>query len=112
MGMRMMRLRNAARFLLAASVLIAPVGIGAQAALASGTSPTTNGCYSTWGSTGTNAHCFNVTVTGNYRNHAFCSAQFDKVSSALYMTRGSTVNNWGQLNCTFSVTRSRVDFTG
>ncbi|GAA1514239.1 hypothetical protein GCM10009677_54290 [Sphaerisporangium rubeum] len=107
---RSLRLGRKAMIVLLGTVCV--VAGTTTSAFASGTSPTTNGCYSTWGSTGTSAHCFNVTVTGNYRNHAACQSQPDKVSSWLWITAGSTVDNWGQLNCTFKITSSRIEFTG
>jgi hypothetical protein len=85
-------------------ILVGSVG----PAFASGTSNTVDGCYSTWGSTGTNAHCFKVTKTLNYRNHAACEAQPDKTSSWTEIVKGSTVPNFGQINCTFTVTSSSI----
>lgn len=93
----------------------AVVVVTAPSSLASGgTSPTTNGCYSTWGNTGSDAHCTNphVTVTGNYRNHLSCNSQVDKVSGWIYFQAGAYADHWGQLNCTFKASSSRVEYTG
>lgn len=106
-----LRSKKTAKVLLVSAAAVAGMAALAPAAFASGTSPTVNGCYSTWGSTGTNAHCFNVTETGKYQNHASCDAQPDKTSSWLTIGKGSTVDNWGQLNCTFKVSSSRIQYT-
>ncbi|MEU3503312.1 hypothetical protein ABZ726_22000 [Streptomyces hundungensis] len=92
--------------------VLAVAGI-APVAIASGTSGTTNGCYSTWGSTGTNAHCTNpsIQMDGAVRNHASCDFEADKVSGWIWTTRGSVFDNWGQLDCSWHVSRSRVEYT-
>lgn len=88
------------------------VGVAPSAVASGGTSAKTNGCYSTWGNTGSNSHCTPATVTGNYRNHLACNSQADKVSGWLYITKNSTVSGFGQLNCTFKASSARVEFTG
>ncbi|MCM3887598.1 hypothetical protein ND747_28815 [Frankia sp. R82] len=99
------------KVLLAASILIAPVGISVESALASGQSPRTNNCYSTWGSTGSNAHCYANSVAGTYTNHGFCTSQPDPTSSK-YFVKGTYAPDWGQVNCWFKINSSRVDFHG
>lgn len=79
-------------------------------ALAAGTSGTTNGCYSTWGSTGSNAHCTNPSVSqdGNYRNYGNCYYSSDQYSGWVWFGKGSYVDGWGQVDCTFSINYSYV----
>jgi hypothetical protein len=101
-------------------VLVAAIaGGGGVAALsgiahASGTSPTTNGCYSTWGSTGANGHCSNphVTESGKYQVHGNCSFQNSQSSGYIYYGAGSYIPNWGQINCTFQIDNSSVEYEG
>ncbi|MFE4971780.1 hypothetical protein ACFRAR_06645 [Kitasatospora sp. NPDC056651] len=84
----------------------------APSAFAGGTSGTTNGCYSTWGNTGSNAHCTNpvVTVSGYYQNFGSCSYSSDQYSTRYFYSQGSAPNNWGQVDCTFSISYSRVNY--
>jgi hypothetical protein len=85
----------------------------AGAALASGgTSSSTNGCYSTWGNTGSNFHCPRVTVSGNYQNHLACNGEADKTSSWYWLSAGSSADNLGQLNCRFKASSAYVAFRG
>ncbi|MFI6850648.1 hypothetical protein OG535_01855 [Kitasatospora sp. NBC_00085] len=90
---------------------VAAVVVVAPGALASGTSNKTNGCWSTWGSTGSNAHCQNVTDGGNYVNKSICSWSSDQVSDAEWFDRGASKDNWGQIDCTFNVEKSWVDYS-
>ena len=73
-------------------------------------SDTNDGCFSTWGNTGTDAHCTNpfALVNGNYSNHADCDFESDPTSGKQYYYFGQVVNDFGQLNCTFNVTSSYV----
>jgi hypothetical protein len=92
----------------------AALALATPAFASGGTSPTTNGCFSTWGNTGSNYHCTSpyATATGRYRNHLACNAQPDFVSSWVSIARGSKVDGLGQLNCAFKASSSRVEFTG
>ncbi|MEV7778720.1 hypothetical protein [Kitasatospora sp. NPDC088351] len=100
-----------ARSVAIAGLAVAAAVAAAPAATASGTSGQTNGCYSTWGSTGSNAHCKSVGVTGYYRNHAECSWQSDRWSTYYYFWNLSSQPNWGQVDCAFSIESSWVDYT-
>ncbi|MDR3036042.1 hypothetical protein [Kitasatospora cineracea] len=99
------RLGLVASFAATALVAAAPL------ASASGTSASVNGCYSTWGSTGTSAHCYNTTDAGSYQNEAYCGGlDYDRASGWVYIGRNSTVSNWGQLDCRWSINSSDVWF--
>ncbi|MFH8383562.1 hypothetical protein ACH4E7_21885 [Kitasatospora sp. NPDC018058] len=94
------------------------VGLFSTAALATvapsafaGQSPNTFGCFSTWGSTGSNAHCYDVTQNGDFQNAASCSASFDQQSDWIWISQGSTINGWGQVDCTFSINNSWINYT-
>ncbi len=88
---------------LARATVIGGLAVAAVAAVAplasAGTSNTTLGCYSTWGSTGSNAHCSNPYALddGDYTNHGSCYYSSDQWSSL-----------WGQVDCTFSINWSEV----
>ncbi|MFE5584505.1 hypothetical protein [Kitasatospora sp. NPDC056531] len=90
----------------AATISLSPVAFAGQ-------SSTTNGCYSTWGNTGSNAHCVDphVTVTGNYENYENCSAESDNYSGWNSFDSGAYVNGWGQVDCTWSANYSQVWFS-
>lgn len=86
--------------------------LGAQAAYASGTSAYTNGCYSQWWSTAFNSQCPKATQTGNYWSSGTCSAQGTGYGPARAIAKGSSVGWFSPAECTFSVTRSWVSFSG
>jgi hypothetical protein len=77
-------------------------------AFADGTSPKTFGCYSTWGDTGTSAHCRPATQTAHFANHAVCWFEPDHTSDYTLITKGSTVDPWGQLECGLSIQKAYV----
>ncbi|MBD0672208.1 hypothetical protein [Streptomyces sp. CBMA156] len=94
-----------------ASFAAALVVGAAPLASASGQSANLNNCYSTWGSTGTSAHCYNTSDAGYYQNEAYCGGvDYDRASGWTYIGKGSTISNWGQLNCTWSIRYSDVWF--
>lgn len=97
-----------------AALSIVAVGVATPMANASGTSPTTMGCFSTWGSTGTDAHCTNpyATANGDYANAARCGWEPDMNSGAIRLTAGARVPDFGQLDCTFEVQSSYVIYAG
>ncbi|WP_282202139.1 hypothetical protein [Kitasatospora fiedleri] len=72
---------------------LAFIGFMPTAQASSGTSNNVLGCYSTWGNTGTNAHCFNVTLGGTFQNFAACNVEADKYAY-LSISQGSTAANW------------------
>ncbi|MFD4394316.1 hypothetical protein [Kitasatospora sp. NPDC058478] len=76
-----------------------------------GTSGNTFGCWSTWGSTGSNAHCQNVQKSGYFQNYGYCDWEADQTSTNTWFDEKSTVNNWGQIDCTFNISRSLVNWT-
>ena len=103
-----------ARLAAVGGLAIAAIATVSPSAFASGTSGNTNGCVSTWGDTGSNGHCTapHVTVTGNYSNYAVCGGLGDNQDSGwYYMTEGSYVDGWGQVDCTFSVSHSEIHFS-
>ncbi|MCE7078694.1 hypothetical protein [Streptomyces sp. ST2-7A] len=80
-------------------------------AQAAGSSARINNCWSTWGSTGSAAHCVNTSVTGHYRNEAHCGGiDYDRVSGWVRIARGSTVDPWGRLECAWSIRSSDLSF--
>ncbi|MFJ3220355.1 hypothetical protein ACIPLC_31095 [Kitasatospora sp. NPDC086801] len=97
----------------------AVAGVSALALLAfmpaaqasSGTSGNVLGCYSTWGNTGTSGHCYNVEKGGTFEHFAACNVEVDKYAY-LSISQGSTVSNWGQLNCTWKIDCSSIDCQG
>lgn len=97
-----------------AGLSVAAIAVAAPMASASGASGVTNGCFSTWGSTGTDAHCTvpHVTVTGNYANHAACDFEPDHTSAWSHFPVPAEIFDFGQIDCTFSVSWSSVAFTG
>ncbi|MER5520050.1 hypothetical protein [Streptomyces sp. NPDC002763] len=101
--------KTMARAFAMAGLAVAAVTVAAPTALASGTSPTTYGCYSTWGNTGSNGHCQSVTRTGDFQNEVDCS--FGGDSSIWYLFHsGSSHDTWGYAECTFSANRSWINF--
>ncbi|AEV84876.1 hypothetical protein ACWT_3852 [Actinoplanes sp. SE50] len=95
------------------AVIAVVVPATAGAAYASGgTSGRTNNCYSTWGNTGSSAHCLPATATGYYQNHLVCNGEGDKVSNWVLISNGATVDNWGQLNCRFKASSADVRYRG
>ncbi|MFJ5308505.1 hypothetical protein [Streptomyces sp. NPDC088350] len=92
-----------------AGLAAAAVTMAAPTALASGTSSTTYGCYSTWGNTGSNGHCQSVSRTGDFQNEIDCSLSGD--SSIWYLFHsGSAHSSWGYVECTFSANKSWINF--
>jgi hypothetical protein len=87
-------------------------GSSVAAFASGGTSGMTNGCYSTWGNTGSSYHCPRVTVTGYYQNHLACDKEQDKTSPWSRLTAGSSVDNIGQVNCRFKASSAYVAFHG
>lgn len=59
------------------------------AALAAGTSPSTNGCYVQWYNTAWNAKCAPASVSGEYQAHVSRADQGDYVGPYRYQGRGS-----------------------
>ncbi|MFD7584351.1 hypothetical protein ACFV84_02805 [Kitasatospora sp. NPDC059811] len=90
---------------------LALLGFMPAAQASSGTSSTVLGCYSTWGNTGTSAHCFNVTLGGRFQNFAACNVEADKYAY-ISLQQGSTASDWGQLNCTWKIDYSSVSYLG
>lgn len=91
----------------------AALGVAATMAIAfpasaDGTSYKTFGCYSTWGNTGTSAHCTPATASAYFANHAVCQYQPDKTSDYIFISKGSYVDPWGKLNCLFYITNAYV----
>ncbi|GAA1899293.1 hypothetical protein GCM10009716_06420 [Streptomyces sodiiphilus] len=81
------------------------------AAHAAGSSAKLNNCWSTWGSTGSAAHCRNTSVSGNYQNEAYCGGiDTDKASGWRYISQGATVDPWGKLECRWSIRYSDIWF--
>ncbi|MFF7897206.1 hypothetical protein ACFZCV_00030 [Streptomyces sp. NPDC007920] len=100
--------KTMARAVAIAGLAAAAVTMGAPTALA-GTSPTTEGCYSTWGNTGSNGHCQSVARTGDFQNQIDCSLLGD--SSIWYLfNKGASKPSWGYVECTFSANRSWINF--
>ncbi|MBB0243166.1 hypothetical protein FNQ90_03320 [Streptomyces alkaliphilus] len=97
---------------IAAAVFGAVVTLGAvPAAQAAGSSARLNNCWSTWGSTGTAAHCVNTSVTGDYRNEAHCGGiDYNRASGWYRIAKGSTVDPWGRLECAWSIRSSDLAF--
>ncbi|MEV7778721.1 hypothetical protein [Kitasatospora sp. NPDC088351] len=106
------RRSSMARAAAIAGLAAAAVAVVSPAAMASGTSNDVNGCYSTWGSTGSNAHCKDVTATGFYRNAASCNWSLDQQSAEYMFLFGSSKQDWGQVDCTFKINFSWVNFRG
>ncbi|MFE5584504.1 hypothetical protein [Kitasatospora sp. NPDC056531] len=96
----------------AVGVLAAAATVGLAPLAFAGASSTTNGCYSTWGNTGSDAHCNNPNATqdGNYGNYESCSAESDN-QTWVWFGAGSVSNDWGQEDCTWSANWSAVRFT-
>ncbi|MFB7128014.1 MULTISPECIES: hypothetical protein [unclassified Kitasatospora] len=84
----------------------------APLASASGTSGKTNGCYSTWGTTGTNGHCYPVTADGNFRVSADCNLEPDGSSGWSYFYKNANIGGFGQYDCTFKINSSWVEYSG
>jgi hypothetical protein len=97
--------------MLAKALIVGGLTIAAGAAVvpmvsASGSSAVSFGCYSTWGSTGSNAHCTapSATYSGNYRNWAWCNTVEGALTSKWqWFNAGQYVPGFGQVNCTFSI---------
>ena len=104
--------RTMAKLAATGGLAIAAAATLVPTASASGTSGTTNGCYSTWGSTGSNAHCTNpyVTYPGNFRNHGLCFLEGDQTSSWRWFNQFDWNPGWGQVDCTFQINESFVDW--
>jgi len=109
-------LANAA---LVSALSVAAIGVLAPTANAYYRSNTWAGCYSTWGNTGTNAHCNDPWAaaqdgtsggneiggqSGDWANHALCDFESDMTSSRSYFYYLHSYDNFGQLDCTFNVT--------
>ncbi|WP_133243246.1 hypothetical protein OIE62_22695 [Streptomyces scopuliridis] len=94
--------------------LSAAILLGAASlASADGSSAKLNNCWSTWGSTGSSAHCVNTSQTGSYQNEAYCGGvDTNKASGWRQITKGSTIDPWGKLECTFSIRYSDIWFKG
>ncbi|MBP5938358.1 hypothetical protein [Streptomyces acidiscabies] len=105
------RTRNTiARAAAFAGAAIAVVALSAPSAMASGTSPKLNGCYSTWGSTGSVAHCVSVTRGGQYKNRGVCT--FGNEDSLWKFFQGGESNpKWGGVECTFDIEKSFIMYT-
>ena len=93
---------------------IAALGVVAPSAFASGTSGNTNGCYSTWGSTGSDAHCHSpgAQKAGNYQNYGSCWNSGDQSFTYTGVYVGWIDPDWGQVDCVFSINCSRVNYLG
>lgn len=93
---------------LAVAALAAPV----SSASASGTSDTTLGCYSTWGSTGSNAHCTNpyATYSAYFQNYGACLWSSDVASNWTWFNQGDWNSGWGQVDCVFDIQESWVNW--
>ncbi|MER6568678.1 hypothetical protein ABT288_21475 [Streptomyces sp. NPDC001093] len=105
------RARNTiARVAALAGVAVAAVALATPSAMASGTSPKLNGCYSTWGSTGSVGHCVKVTEAGQYKNHGVCTFGSEE---SLWTSFGYGESNpkWGGVECTFNISKSYIMFT-
>ncbi|MGJ5754779.1 hypothetical protein FB563_2966 [Streptomyces puniciscabiei] len=101
--------KTLARAVAIAGLAAASVTVAAPTALASGTSPTTYGCYSSWGNTGSNGHCQSVGRTGDFQNEIDCSFSGD--SSIWYLFhKGNSKPNWGYVECNFSANRSWINY--
>ncbi|WP_159039717.1 hypothetical protein [Streptomyces sp. TP-A0356] len=89
---------------------IAAVALSAPSAMASGTSPRLNGCYSTWGSTGSVGHCVSVTVAGQYKNRGVCTFG-NEDSIWTVFGYGASNPKWGGVECTFDISKSYIMYT-
>ncbi|MFF7897202.1 MULTISPECIES: hypothetical protein [unclassified Streptomyces] len=94
----------------AAVATVAAIALSAPSAMASGTSATLNGCYSTWGSTGSVGHCVSVTKIGQYKNRGVCT--FGNEDSLWTVFRiGDSNPKWGGVECTFNIEKSYIMYT-
>ena len=93
-----------------AGLAIAAVGVTAPTSFA-GTSGNVYGCYSTWGSTGSNAHCQMVQRQGNFQNQGSCNLGGTVRSGWNFFSTLQSVPNWGQVDCTFAIDSSWVNYT-
>ncbi|MBB4794331.1 hypothetical protein [Streptomyces nodosus] len=105
------RVRNTiARVAALTGAAVAAVALSAPSAMASGTSATLNGCYSTWGSTGSVGHCVNVSKYGQYKNRGVCT--FGNEDSLWTVFRiGESNQKWGGVECTFNIEKSYIMYT-
>jgi hypothetical protein len=94
----------------AAALAGAAVAVAAPTALASGTSPTLNGCYSTWGSTGSSGHCVSVTQSGQYKNRGVCTFG-NEDSIWKHFGYGQSDSKWGTVECTFDIEKSYIIYS-
>ncbi|MFJ3306229.1 hypothetical protein ACIPSA_24545 [Streptomyces sp. NPDC086549] len=104
------RVRNTiARVAALAGVAVAAVALATPSAMA-GTSAKLNGCYSTWGSTGSVGHCARVTTTGNFKNRGVCT--FGNEDSLWeFFGAGESHPKWGGVECTFDIEKSFIMFS-
>lgn len=79
-------------------------------AFASGTSSTTHGCYSTWGSTGASSHCYKITGSYGVRTKIICQNESDDEFGYTYISKGSTVKSFGQVNCFYKANSAHPQF--
>lgn len=96
-----------------AALVLTIVSTGAAAApsaFASGRSATKYGCYSTWGSTGSSTHCYNVPKTITVRTHADCPVLTDELSPWKTIKKGQTVKDFGQADCFTPMRRAYPEF--
>ncbi|KUN78298.1 hypothetical protein AQJ66_31700 [Streptomyces bungoensis] len=99
-----------ARVTALAGVVIAAVALATPSALASGTSPKLNGCYSTWGSTGSVGHCVKVTKNGQYKNRGECTfGKEDSLWTDFWI--GDSNPKWGGVECTYNISKSYIMYT-
>ncbi|MFJ8957724.1 hypothetical protein ACIRO1_47330 [Streptomyces sp. NPDC102381] len=100
--------RNVAAGLSVAALSLGAIATIAPSAAASGTSAKTNGCYSTWGSTGFVGHCNPVTVSGDFKNWGVCNYEADFGNGWWYWGKGAYIDRFGTAECTFAVSKSYI----
>ncbi|MEV0484165.1 hypothetical protein AB0I69_26585 [Streptomyces sp. NPDC050508] len=99
-----------ARVAALAGAAVAVVALAAPSAMASGTSAKLNGCYSTWGSTGSVGHCVSVTKSGQYKNRGVCTFG-NEDSLWTVFGYGESDSKWGGVECTFDIEKSYIMYT-
>lgn len=107
LSLRSKVVRGAAIAGLAAAAIVS----AAPGASASGTSSKTYGCWSTWGDTGSNAHCQKIEKSGYFANKGYCDWSSDQTSGHDWKDAGTSDPDWGQIDCTFHISRSLVEWS-
>jgi hypothetical protein len=90
---------------------VAAVGLVAAPASASGTSSRTNGCYAKWWTTAFAGYCDPTTSAGAFRLVGICNNEWDIYLAWDWFGKGEYVSPFENDQCTFSVTKSYVEYT-